>query len=40
MRVDSVPDPEIVNQGDVIVRVSAAMFCDKKDGCTKVVMRP
>jgi threonine dehydrogenase-like Zn-dependent dehydrogenase len=27
MRVDSVPDPEIVNQGDVIVRVSATAIC-------------
>jgi threonine dehydrogenase-like Zn-dependent dehydrogenase len=27
MRVDSVPDPDIVNQGDVIVKVSATAIC-------------
>lgn len=27
MRVDTVPDPEIVNQGDVVVKVSATAIC-------------
>jgi len=27
MRVDTVPDPEIVQQGDVIVKVTATAIC-------------